>query len=715
MSAAQQGAICELYKVIETYLEPEQTEQVIEAYQFSSHAHRGQHRASGESYITHPVEVAKILANMCMDQETLSAALLHDTIEDTPTIKQEIKKKFGVGVAQLVDGVSKLDRIKFDSEEDAQAHNFRKMLMAMTNDIRVILIKLADRLHNMRTLHALKPNKKLRIARETLEIYAPIALRIGMDSIRQELEELGFAHLYPVRYKVLGAQINKRREHREKAIKRIKEEIETSIQQENIDGEILWREKHRYSIYQKMRNQKRSFKEIYDVYAFRIIVKEVSDCYRVLGAVHNLYKPVPGKFKDCIAIPKANGYQSLHTILSALGLEVEIQIRTQEMNKVAEIGVAAHWSYKAGQPKNIAQHRAISWINNIMELQKTISDPKEFLEQVKIDLFPDNIYVFTPKGEILELPRSATAVDFAYAIHTGVGDRCVGVKIENKTMPLSTLLQNGQKVEILTARGSRPDPAWLNFVASARAYSNIRHYLKNLKHTRAIELGRGFLYRELEAYNIDYETIDKTTRMTILKNHNSETEEELFKQIGLGDLIAPLIAKQIVMTINKKDSSNTTKKTKKAIASPLVIKDTEGMVVHFAKCCYPIPGDSICGMMTVGQGIVIHRQSCTNLLLNKNHPRDSWITVKWSNQTRAKFKSMIKTYVSNIPGALATIAAAIADTEVNIDNLEFEEFKERDNRYFTIYFLLEVTHRKHLAEVIRKIRIVKPITQVKRL
>ena len=711
--------INELSKTIGTYLQPEQVNKVQLAYQFSAEAHEGQKRVSGEPYIHHPLEVAYILGDMRMDYQTLVAAILHDVIEDTPTVKTEIRKKFGKGIAELVDGVSKLDKVKFESFEEAQANNFQKMLMAMSTDIRVILVKLADRLHNMRTLEALKSGKRLRIAKETLEIYAPIALRLGINSIRLELEELGFATLYPLRYRILDEQINKARGHRKEIISKIRTALKRRMRQEKIPGQIFGREKHLHGIYKKMRDQNLSFSDVYDVYAFRIIVDDVDTCYRTVGTVHNLYKPVPGKFKDYVAIPKTNGYQSLHTALfGPYGVPIEIQIRTKEMNDVAEVGIAAHWLYKTGNTsKNInlvnkdrsgAQQRAREWLRNIVEMNKTAGNPEEFFENVKIDLFPDEVYIFTPKGKIMELPNGSTAVDFAYAIHTDIGNTCVGARVNRKLVPLGTQLTNGQTVEIIAANSGRPNPAWLSFVVTVKARSQIRHFLKNLQQSEAVALGKRLLNRELEPFSLTYQDISEVDMEYLLNENKNENENELFKDIGLGNKMAPLIARQLVVLkklASKKNLKNSVNNT-----TPLSIKGTEGMVVKFPKCCYPIPGDPIHGFVTSGRGIVIHRQTCKNLAEYQKQ-QEKWINVEWEPYNEGEYEVKIHLNVNNQRGVLATVAAAIADTDANINSVEM---KERDGRHTSLRFIIEVKNRVHLAKVIRKIRLIKSVSQIDR-
>ena len=711
--------INELSKTIGTYLQPEQVNKVQLAYQFSAEAHEGQKRVSGEPYIHHPLEVAYILSDMRMDYQTLVAAILHDVIEDTPTVKTEIRKKFGKGIAELVDGVSKLDKVKFESFEEAQANNFQKMLMAMSTDIRVILVKLADRLHNMRTLEALKSGKRVRIAKETLEIYAPIALRLGINSIRLELEELGFATLYPLRYRILDEQINKARGHRKEVISKIRTALKRRMRQEKIPGQIFGREKHLHGIYKKMRDQNLSFSDVYDVYAFRIIVDDVDTCYRTVGTVHNLYKPVPGKFKDYIAIPKTNGYQSLHTALfGPYGVPIEIQIRTKEMNDVAEVGIAAHWLYKTGNTsKNInrvnkdqsgAQQRAREWLRNIVEMNKTAGNPEEFFENVKIDLFPDEVYIFTPKGKIMELPNGSTAIDFAYAIHTDIGNTCVGARVNRKLVPLGTQLTNGQTVEIIAASSGRPNPAWLSFVVTAKARSQIRHFLKNLQQSEAVALGKRLLNRELEPFSLTYQDISEVDMKYLLNENKNENENEIFEDIGLGNKMAPLIARQLVVLkklASKKNQENSVDNT-----IPLSIKGTEGMVVKFPKCCYPIPGDPIHGFVTSGRGIVIHRQTCKNLAEYQKQ-QEKWINVEWEPYNEGEYQVKIHLNVNNQRGVLATVAAAIADTDANINSVEM---KERDGRHTSLRFIIEVKNRVHLAKVIRKIRLIKSVSQIDR-
>ena len=705
--------VSDLTNVISSYLDPHQIDRVFQAYQFSAKAHEGQQRISGEPYIHHPLEVAGILGEMHMDHQTLMAAILHDILEDTPTAKEEIRKKFGKNVAELVDGVSKLTQIHFDSVEEAQAQNFRKMLMAMSQDIRVILVKLADRLHNMRTLGALRHEKRMRISRETLDIYVPIAQRLGLNNIRLELEELGFLAMYPMRHRILTEQVRKVRGNRKEVITKIRNALRRRMRQEKLPVEIHGREKHLYGIYEKMRRNKLTFNEVYDVYAFRILVEDVDNCYRALGVVHNLYKPVPGKFKDYIAIPKTNGYQSLHTVLfGPFGVNIEVQIRTKEMNDVAEAGIAAHWLYKSGKKtgdRSGAHRKAREWLQRIIEMQQTAGNPQEFLDSVKVDLFPDAVYIFTPMGKIVELPKGATAVDFAYAIHTDIGDTCTGARINRRLAPLGTRLYSGQSVEIITSPNARPNPGWLKFVTTARARASIRHYLKNLQEDEAIELGLRLLNRELDLFGYRYDQIKQTKLKEVLKEYHLDNDQALLAEVGLGNRIAPLIARRLIDT-DKKSSDLTNGNNKKNETQPFVIKGTEGMVVHFPKCCHPIPGDPIVGFSSAGRGIVIHYLSCKNIAEFRNQP-EKWIDVQWEENIERDFATQIRMYATNQRGVLATVAAAISEQEANILNVEIEDKDDRDT---LLSFDIEVRDRQHLAQVIRRIRRIKHISHISR-
>jgi len=699
--------ISDLINLLESYLEPAQIREVYRAYLFSAEAHEGQHRVSGEPYIYHPIEVARILAGMHMDAQSIIAGILHDVIEDTGTPKDVVISEFSEEVAELVDGVSKLTQIKFESQAEAQAENFRKMMLAMVKDIRVILVKLADRLHNMRTLGVMRADKRRRIARETLEIYAPIANRLGMNHIRLELEDLGFATLYPMRYRVLSEAVKRARGNRKEILNKIESVLQQRLNQEQLQCRLLSREKHLYSLYKKIRDRVGSFTEVFDVYAFRIIVDSVDTCYRVLGMMHNLYKPVPGRFKDYIAIPKANGYQSLHTVLfGPYGVPIEVQIRTDDMNRVAEAGIAAHWLYKSSDKErsNNAQVRAREWLRELLEMQRNAGNSLEFLENVKIDLFPDEVYVFTPAGDILELRRGATAVDFAYNVHTDVGNTCIAAKIDRHLAPLRTPLLNGQTVEIITATGAHPNPGWLNFVTTAKARSNIRHYLKNLQNDEAIELGQRMLDKALHTIDSRLDKIPGIQVERVLHECGFKNRDALYADIGLGNRMAMLVARRLVPAEDSEKSAG------KLTSQPLAIRGTEGMVVHFARCCRPIPGDSIVGFISAGRGLVIHTGNCKNLAELRGRP-DKWIDVEWQPDIRGEFLAEIRVDVSNQKGVLATIAAEISATESDIENVSIEE---RDGLDTSLNFTVSVRNRQHLARVMRCIRKLPNVMRISR-
>jgi GTP diphosphokinase / guanosine-3',5'-bis(diphosphate) 3'-diphosphatase len=687
------------------YLTPLQVDEVYQAYKFGALAHEGQRRASGEPYISHPVAVASILADLHMDHHTIEAALLHDVIEDTPTLKEELTARFGQEVAQLVDGVSKLTQIKFTSREQAQAENFRKMVLAMVDDIRIILVKLADRLHNMRTLGAMPSPKRRRIASETLEIYAPIAHRLGMNAVRLELEDLGFEALHPLRYKVLTKHLKRSRGHQKEMVKKIIASLTYALQRENIEGTVAGREKHLYSIYRKMRSKSLSLNEVLDVYGFRIIVDKTDACYRALGIVHNLYKPVPGKFKDYIAIPKANGYQSLHTVLiGPQGAPLEVQIRTADMDKVAGSGIAAHWLYKTGDNGTTPTLRAREWLKDVVEMQQRAGSSQEFLDNVRVDLFPDEVYVFTPQGDIHRLPRGATAVDFAYAVHTDVGNACVAAKVNRRLVPLRTSLENGQTVEIITAPKGRPNPAWLNFVVTAKARANVRHFLKNLRREDAIVLGRRMLEGALASLSMKFSRIPETQVQAIIREFKMQSPDDLFESIGLGQHLAPLVARRLL-------PAHTAESKPAKPGAPLAIRGTEGMVVSFARCCHPIPGDGIVGVLTSGKGIVIHRDDCGNLNEYRNQP-DKLIEVQWEKRIKRDFPVEIRADVANQRGVLATVAAAIAETGSNIEHVNQQE---RDELTSVINFVFGVKDRQHLARILRRLRSLPQVMRIQRI
>ncbi|HWP95185.1 MAG TPA: bifunctional GTP diphosphokinase/guanosine-3',5'-bis pyrophosphate 3'-pyrophosphohydrolase [Gammaproteobacteria bacterium] len=696
--------IGELLDKLRGYLPPEQVAEVERAYRFGAAAHAGQRRLSGEPFISHPVAVADILADLHLDHGTLIAALLHDVIEDTPTAREQLAAEFGEEVARLVDGVSKLTQIRFQSRVEAQAENFRKMLLAMSQDIRVILVKLADRLHNMRTLGAIPPAKRRRIARETLEIYVPIANRLGMNTIKLELEDLGFKALYPRRYEVLERRLKKARGNQREVVQTITATIGRALEQEGIRADVRGREKHLYSIYTKMRSKKLSLNEVLDVYGIRITVDKVDTCYRVLGIVHGIYKPVPGKFKDYIAIPKTNGYQSLHTVLfGPNGVPIEAQIRTAEMDRIAESGIAAHWLYKTGAEAASAtpEMRAREWLRGVLEMQQGAASSIEFLENVKVDLFPDEVYVFSPQGDIFRLPRGATAVDFAYAVHTDVGNACVGAKIDRKLAPLRTQLASGQTVEIITSKQAKPNPAWLNFVVTAKARANIRQYLKNLKREEAIDLGKRLLDRALAPFDLSVKKLPPDQVQAMLSEFNLASLNDLFESIGLGQRLAPLVARRFVPPGGEEKLTG---------QGPLAIRGTEGLVVTLARCCHPIPGDAIMGYLSTGRGIVIHRDSCGNLADYRNQP-EKWIEVQWEKNLDRDFAVEVRVDVKNERGVLATVAATIAEMGSNIEQVSVQE---RDGQTSMLSFLFGVRDRRHLAQIMRRIRALPPVMRIVR-
>ena len=698
-----------LRKQICNYMDKEQIDQVSQAYKFSADAHSGQLRKSGEPFIEHPLAVSKILADMRMDHETLIAAMLHDVIEDTSVAKAQIRRNFGSGVAQIVDGLSKLTQIEFDSYAEAQAKNFQKMLMAMASDIRVILVKLADRMHNMRTIQHLSLQKRKLIAKETLEIYAPIAHRLGINSIRLELEELGFSTLYPLRQAVLSRVISKIRGNRKEVIKKIGNRLKRNLRQDGLVAHVIGREKHLYSIYNKMKEKNLHFNEVRDVYAFRIIVDSVDTCYRTLGLIHGLYKPIPGAFKDYIALPKANGYQSLHTVLfGPFGVPIEIQIRTNEMDHMAEAGIAAHWSYKTGdRAKKNAKKLAHEWLRGVLEIQQKAGNSLEFLEHVKIDLFPDEVFILTPNGDVFKLPRGSCAIDLAFAIHTDVGKRCVGCRINKRIAPLRTKLQNGDQIEIVTAPNATPNPMWLGYVVTARARANIRHYLKNQQRDEAIRLGMRMLENTFISGSISIKDCQDQELKNILTKLNLTNLDDLYAEIGLGNKSPLLIAETLKNEIRKASNNN---KEKIEQTGPLLIRGTEGMVISVPKCCYPIPGDQIMGVLTSGRGIVIHRPNCKNTNEYRKAP-EQWVDVDWAEVVDKEFSSEIIIDVRNERGVLATVAASCADREVNIEEIDLSE---RDEYYMVMRLTISVKDRKHLADLIRVLRKIKTVVRVNR-
>ena len=717
-STGQRFLVSDLCDLLETYLEPQDVAEVYNAYLFSADAHAGQKRVSGEPYIYHPIEVARILASMHMDAKSIAAAILHDVIEDTKTAKEGIAEQFGKDIAELVDGVSKITRIEFKTQEEAQAENFRKMLLAMASDIRVILIKLADRLHNMRTIAALKPERRKAIARETLDIYAPIANRLGVRQWAIDLEDLAMATLYPLRYRTLADAIKKRRANRKAIIEKVRDAVVAALAREGVTAEVTGREKNVYSIYKKMLTKRLSFEQVYDIYGFRVIVDKADTCYRVLGMLHNLYKPIPGRFKDYIAIPKANGYQSLHTVVfGPYGVSIELQIRTREMHRVAEAGVASHWLYKSGDAgSDYMRQRALQWLKDLLEIQQKAGNPHEFLEHLKVDLFPDEVYVFTPNGEIKKMPRGASVIDFAYAVHTDVGQHCIGAKVNHELVPLRTQLKNGDHVEIITSPSGRPNPSWLDYVATGKARANIRSYLKGQKTGGAVDLGARLLDKALQAVNLDPTKIDDAQKQLLLKSVKLREWNDLLSEIGLGNRIAAVVARQLVPTPQSETDESRffglfkRKPSKGAKPGALAIRGTEGVVVTFARCCRPIPGDPILGFLSAGRGITVHTEDCPNVAKFRKHP-EQWIDVHWAEQIDAVFPVSIRVEVRNQRGVLASVASTIAEQEANIDTVNFDD---RDGHYTSMDFTVEVRDRAHLARIMRRIRSLEAVVRINR-
>ncbi len=696
-----------LKEQLQGYLDTSQVKVVEQAYIFARNAHDGQLRSSGDPYITHPVAVAKILASLHLDHQTIMAALLHDVIEDCEVTREQLTDTFDERVADLVDGVSKLTQIKFRSREEAQAENFQKMMMAMVEDLRVVLIKLADRLHNMRTLGSLRPDKQRRIAKETIEIYAPIANRLGMYAIRSELEELGFAAKYPMRYRVIRESVKKARGNRKEIVTSICNNIQSRLDMENIIAEVIGREKSPFSIYQKMQEKLGEkvhvFTDVMDVYGFRVTTDSEDNCYRILGQLHNLYRPVPGRFKDYIAIPKANGYQSLHTTLKGPhGLHIEVQTRTTSMDQMADNGVAAHWLYKTGNDINRAEIRAREWMRNLLELHKNTGDPLEFIESVKVDLFPDEVYIFTPNGNIIELPRNATPVDFAYAIHTDVGNSCIACKVDGKIAALSSELTNGQTVEIITAPGAKPNPGWLSFATTSKARTNIRQFIKNLRRDDAINLGKRLLEKALG--NRSLSSIDNEVIKRVEKETHHESFDDILVEIGLGQTASIIIAHRINPDLEA------SAKPAEGDNLPLAIKGTEGMMIEYAKCCHPIPGDPIVGSISNSGGFILHRQDCNNVANHEAH-LDKYVPVQWEKDIEGEFRVELRVEVVNQHGVLAKVTSLIADEGVNIANIELNS---KDGTTNHICFLIDVKHRLRLANLIRKIRLYDFVIKVSR-
>ena len=697
-----------LNHIIQEYLPPEQVELVKRAFVIARDAHEGQSRSSGEPYITHPVAVASIIAGMRLDHEAVMTALLHDVIEDTPYTEEQLKGEFGASVAEIVEGVSKLDKLKFRTRQEAEVANFRKMILAMTKDIRVVLIKLADRTHNMRTLSALRPDKRRRIAKETLEIYAPLAHRLGIEHIKNELEDLGFEAMHPQRYAVLQKVVQIARGNRKDMIERISAEIKGRLEDVGIQARVFGREKHLYAIYQKMRLKDQQFHSIMDIYAFRTVVNNVDTCYRVLGQMHSLYKPRPGRVKDYIAVPKAHGYQSLHTsMIGPHGVPVEVQIRTEEMDQMAEMGVAAHWAYKQGGKNDStpAQIRAQRWLQSLVELQQSAGNSFEFIESVKSEFFPKEIYVFTPKGRIVELPKGATPVDFAYAVHTDVGKNCVAANVDRKPYPLSQALESGQTIDILTSPNARPNVAWLNFVVTAKARSSIRHALKDLRRDEAIESGRRQLAHALSPLKLEELNLEFT--QNVLTDLKLASLNDLFMEIGLGNQMSTVIAHRLLGESIEIDTDGNPDNN----ATPLEIKGNGGLLTTFAQCCHPVPGDPIIAYASPGKGLVIHHELCSNLKNRKDDPKH-YMSVDWEkSDTQIEFETELRIEMINQQGTLPHLMSTISSMDSNIQSIWTEE---QEGRLYQIIVLLTVKDIKHLANIIRKIKQMPELIHIER-
>jgi guanosine-3',5'-bis(diphosphate) 3'-pyrophosphohydrolase len=715
--------VCDL---LATYLQPTQVKEVYRAFLFSAEAHQGQRRRSGEPYVCHPVAVTYLLGQMRMDTQTLCAALLHDVIEDTGITKQQLAEEFNETVAELVDGVSKLSSIHFETREQAQAASFRKMLLAMNRDIRVIIVKLADRLHNMRTLGAMKPQSRRRIARETLEIYAPIANRLGMNAMRVELEELSFAALYPLRYQVLASRMKKIQESLVETLHTIKNHLTQRLNEYQIKAQVLERDRHYHGIYYKMREYKRSaspdkrksFAQVTNICALRIIVDTVDACYRTLGVVHGLYKPLCERFKDYIAIPKINGYQSLHTVLfSHHGLLIEVQIRTAEMHEFSEAGITAYGFYhlnennQATSPplNNYPQQRASEWLQGLLEMPKSSGDCFEFLEQVKTDLFPEEVYVFTPKGKIMQLPKGATAIDFAYAIHSDVGNQCIAAKVNNQYVSLATKLMSGQTVQIVTAARARPHPHWLDFAVTARARSYIRHFLKDMKSSEAVRLGKRLLDQELANYSLSVDKLSPAQQDLLLTTFKLESLESLLADIGLGNRMALIVAHSLAPT--QVDSQSLVSSPGEGIKNPLFIKGSEGVLVNFARCCRPIPGDEIVGFVSTGRGIIIHQATCKHVAEYRQHQPEKILAVEWEKEVEGEFLVDVRVEVRDKRGVLANVANAISAMGSNIEHVSNES---RDGLFSFLKFRISVKNRAHLAAIMRHLRRLEVVNRIQR-
>lgn len=696
---------------IKSYLKPQEIESVMKAYYYAKEAHKGQMRRTGDPYITHPLAVASILADMQMDYQTLMAALLHDVIEDTGVAKYTLSEHFEPAVANMVDGVSKLTTI-FTSQDEAQAKNFQKMAMATAKDIRIILIKFADRLHNMQTLHAMPVSKQKRIAKETLDFYAPIAARLGMDDLRVKFEDLGFKFLYPMRHSRLEKAVRKvRGDDRKSLLEKVRLDIEKAFEEDSIEAVVTGREKHLYSIYSKMKQQHTSFKDLTDVLAFRIVVKDIGACYRAIGVVHNLYKPVAGTFSDYIAIPKTNGYQSIHTCLVAPGggLPIEIQIRTHHMDDMANNGMAGHWLYKSqDQSSPGAQVKVRGWVRELLDLKRRSHDPKDFIEHLRKDLFTNEIYVFSPKGEILELPAGSSPVDYAYAISGRLGYACSGCRVDRQLVPLSTTLKSGQTVEIMTSESTTPRTEWLSFVVTARARSAIRYVLRRLKRTDSIAFGRELLQSSLKELGLSLEDLSESVLKKALPKLKAERLDDLLYSIGIGDRVAYLTAHLLA---SHTDGGQTFDQKTISLEStgPATIRGTEGVVVTYAKCCNPIPGDVVIGHFQKNLGISIHVETCKSTMKLRRSGSQIY-PVQWAKKTIGEFRVVLHVHSTHQRAALAEIAA-VASAHATVTGIAIQE---QNAKLANIEIALGVRNRTNLAKVIRKLREIKDVVRIHR-
>ena len=699
-----------LTQLLKSYLPKKEVDKVWEAYRFSEKAHSGQKRRSGEDYISHPVSVACIAARFHLDSQSIQAALLHDVVEDTESTESEIESKFGKQVSNLVIGLSKLDKVEFQDANEAQAENFRKMLLAMTQDVRVILIKLSDRLHNMQTIQSLDENKKTRIAQETVDIYAPIANRLGLNNLYQELEDLCFEVLHPVRYKTIQKAIKASRGNRKEVIEKISNEIRNKLSSAKIKAEITGREKNPASIHRKMLEDQRGFNQINDIYAFRIIVNNINDCYLTLGTLHSLYNPIPGKFKDYIAIPKANGYQSLHsTLLGPFGVPVEVQIRTKNMHQLAEAGVAAHWLYKTKDAHvTDLQQKTNQWLKRMLDIQNDSSNSLEFLEHLKVDLFPDEVYVFSPDGKIFALPKNSSSIDFAYAVHSDVGNKAVSAKINQMLVPLRTKLSTGDHVEIITSTLAKPNPTWLNFVITGKARSQIRNYLRSAESKDLIFLGEKMLNNALNAFHIHPTAIKKKHWNKLILDYHVESKDEILMDIALGKKVNVMVAHQLTNLID----GVTSNKNQSKMLDVISIKGSDGMAIQLASCCHPIPGDPILGYINKEKGLVIHTHDC-QIVNELSLDHDRWVDVEWEPDADKLFNVRLSVLVVNERGMLGKIASVIADSESNIDNVSLQDMD--GSPFATLNFVVQVRHRLHLAEVIRNLRKVTKVNKITRV